>query len=121
MTKTTDPDNVLFVESTLYNYDDGGYWGSCGYPSGIGQWATNNGRLFVAQEKTYRIQTGQPWNKTLLFMNNSPDNNKAKLDDLEGVSWFNSNQECRDNTVCRKCKITTIGGEYHTVKHKYLG
>ena len=119
--KTTDPDNVLFVESTVKSYDDGGYWGNCGYPASGSAWSFNTGRFKTTFEKTFKIQTGVPYNKNLLYMTNSPDNNKAKLDDLEGVSWFNSNQECRDNTVCRKCKITAIGGEYHTVKHKYLG
>ena len=121
LTSGTNPDNVMWMESRVGAYDDGGYWGNCGYPASGVQWSYNTGRLFSYADNVLQAASGS--NKKITYVLGSGNNeiNKAKLEDLEGVSWFNSNGECRALTPCEKCLATIYGNNFSDITHKYVG
>lgn len=121
---TTNPNNVLFVESTIFGYNDGGPWGNCGYPFGSTLFDNNTTRLFTVNPQPMGtfMQGGvfNPMDEDFLFVADSATVNKAKLDDLENTSWFPTHTACKNLTPCRKCTVNSLGGDRLVTKHKYI-
>ena len=121
---TTNPYNVLFVESTVFGYNDGGPWGNCGYPFGSTLFDNNTARLFTVNPDIKRSSMLggilNTMNENFLFVADSATLNKAKLNDLENTSWFPTHTACKNLTPCRKCTSNTLGGDRLVTKHKYI-
>ena len=114
----------MFVESTIFGYNDGGPWGNCGYPFGSTLFDNNTTRLFTVNPQPMGtfMQGGvfNPMDEDFLFVADSATVNKAKLDDLENTSWFPTHTACKNLTPCRKCTVNSLGGDRLVTKHKYI-